>query len=184
MSLYNLYKNKIFFETNSKFKIEPHISESKLEIEKYLSNYQIYFWKIDFQYSNIIVDDLSDSTSFDIYHQLLIVSEWLFNHGFSISGTFYFRINNIIEYISISHENNVFNHITLFEKNSIESFFINNTDISTIGNSIITDMFIKIKNYIHETHFNKTIPYINIKNDKKTFNKNMILNNYLIAKKF
>lgn len=176
-TMYEIYKNKIFYEKDTEFKIIPKICEKdKRELDIYLRNIfheetikKYFYWTVQCDNSIIIVDETMEFTVNAIYQQLSVIACWLFENGFKISGSFCYRIGNIIEYISMNGEDTFITHYVMIDKKKLEKFFMTSNDITCIGNDIIDDAIDKMKKYgenktsTKKDNFN--FPFVRIKSD-------------------
>ena len=194
MSIYEVYKNQIFYEKDVEFKITPKICEKcKPELDDHLR--QIYceeiikkcfYWSINYENSTIVVDESMECTVNNIYQQLSIIACWLFENGFKILGSFCYRIGNVIEFISMNDQDTTITHYVMVDTDRLENFFAsskgtvdcasaldNSNDITIIGNNIITDAVEKMTKYNEEKNTfkksnNISFPLVRIKSDSSS----------------
>lgn len=176
-TMYEIYKNQIFYEKDTEFKITPKICEKyKQELDVYLR--QIYHdeiikkyfcWTVNYDNSTIIVDETMEFPMNTIYQQLSVISCWLFENGFKILGSFCYRIGSIIEQISMNGEDTCIIHYVMVDNEKLEKFFKDRDDILCIGNDIIIDAIDKMRKYSESKTSQKknnfNFPFVRIKDD-------------------
>ncbi len=159
--LYNmtdLIIKKIFYEKDAAFNIIPEInSEDSRQFRAYIlelhkTYYDFYhcecfFWEYDDKNNSIIVNKKSQMVSDEILDQLKVIVQWLYDKKYRIEGSFHYRINNIIEYITSNGNDKFFNHYLLFDDKKIDEYFENNKMTEEIRTKIIIDAKNKIKKY-------------------------------------
>lgn len=194
MSLYKLadYESKIFYQHDAKFKIIPKLNQEMIkEFKNFIMKIKNrndttnsednnhYFWTIDKDANNIIVDEKTDMVDNDIFDQFVTLACWLFKRRYRIDGSFYYRIRNMMEHILANEQNTFVTHHILFDEIEISSYFDDEQTID-IGRKIILDTKKKINTIVAQynsqpsdsssfsgenRHFSKTIFRKTVAND-------------------
>jgi hypothetical protein len=86
--------------------------------------------------------DMIDMTENDIFVQFSEIVQWLFDQGYSLSGSFYYRTLSTIEYIFLDGQSNVIIHYVLMDKLNLNDYLS--------GEYILDDAKIKINKYINK----------------------------------
>lgn len=159
---------KIFYEKEFRFEIYPKMDEDMMDqLDKYLKKLNNaypsiennLFWKINHNQC-IEVDESISTTSYDIYHQLLSILQWLFDRNYRVNGHFYYRIGNNIEYISVNSQNNLIKHFTLIDNTSINVLIGHNVN-DNIQEYILEDSIKKIDMHIELDKINTSCLQLN-----------------------
>lgn len=176
----------IFYEKNISFQIIPRLHNNDINVFKeFYSNMRncsirnsdhhgsdIYdvFWVYDEKNNSIIINEKIDCVVNDIFNQITIIAIWLYNKGYNIKGSFYWRTDNVIEYISLN--NKKINHKIFVDDIGIENFVTKNQNINTIGTKIINDA----KNKINKQKKSTNITPIVINTNNKESEEQIIIN--------
>jgi len=175
--MFELNKKKIFYDKNATFDIMPHLSEKDVDaFKQYIESFQktifethhenCFFWEYNEETNKIIINENAYAIQYFILNQLTIMAEWLFKNKYYIKGSFHYRINNTIEYITANDNKSLINHHILYDDKKLKEFYENNINIEEIGSKIIFDAKNKIKKYVDVYHdHNKCSPKENIKNN-------------------
>lgn len=127
MAVISSGEKHIYYQNGAHFKVSsPMNNDSIQNLQKYIDNLRntytttdnamhSFFWAYNKLSNSIVVDDSSIVTDYDIFHQLSILVVWLFHNGYTLLGSFYYRIGNIIEYISITGNGRLIRHNTLLD---------------------------------------------------------------------
>lgn len=116
----NTEQVKIFYPKFAIFKVEPKPPKNFVTfIANLKKNYEyentnIFFWNYCTESCEIIVED-SGQTANDIFNQFVALAIWLFSNNCTVNGFFYYRINNLIEYIFADGLTNNIQHNIIFD---------------------------------------------------------------------
>ena len=103
-----------------------------------------FFWKIDYENSIIVANNITLVVFSDIINQLAMVLYWIFENKYSIIGNYYYRIGFTIARISIDNSKKIINHAILLDKINIDD--LTNTSDSVVIEQLMDNGIKKINN--------------------------------------
>ena len=110
--------NKIFYDKYTKFCVNPSMNKKMSnEFINYVNfihrNNNFFFWTFDSNSDTIVINENIQVVKDNIFDQLMVIYHWLYQRGYKLEGSTYYRTNNLIEYISMD---TIISHYTLFDE--------------------------------------------------------------------
>lgn len=102
-------QNKIIHRKNVKFRIRPRLNfQDRVGLEFYMDGLELFyenfggfFWKFDQEHCQFVVNDKNELASFDFQNHLIKIISWLYKKGYTVTGSFYYRNVDHINYIHV-----------------------------------------------------------------------------------
>lgn len=165
-----MLNNHIMYQKNTNFKIIPKLdSHTQLELEYFFTQLKSFyeklggfFWKLDSGECSIVVDDTNDEIASDFNNHLIKIIAWLYMRGYTVTGSFYFRNSDSIDYTKVKRSV-IKNHIILDPLNQnkpeIAIWSDDSGESGESGEIGVTDTETKIKNYLEKMKIDKRNKY-------------------------
>lgn len=147
-------QDKIMYNNEDYFQIVPELKEQDIDAYRQYFDYvklmtnsqdissmdtkftadnnDYFFWTIDYENSKIISNNATSVVYNNIINQLAKVLHWIFENGYSVIGSYCYRLGFTIGYISVDNGKKMINHNILLDK-------INIDEIDDHPNSIIQE---------------------------------------------
>lgn len=116
-------EKKVYYPINTKFKIIPN---PDIYFENYLDNLKrehglSLFWAYNKSNHCLVVNENTMVTESDIFYQFNAIAFWLFSRGYTLDGSFYYRIQNMIGYIQTFKNDKNILHYTIFDESNSQT---------------------------------------------------------------
>lgn len=119
--------SQIYYKKNTNFDISPTMNLNDVtKFRQYISFWQMeykriyiydcYFWDYNESTNSIIINANNHAVEYDIFNQLMILIKWLFERNYHVEGSYYGRIGNFIEKITINSKINFLIHHILYDR--------------------------------------------------------------------
>lgn len=139
--------SQIIYQKNPTFKIFPRLdAKTQQELESYFAHQKLFyeniggfFWRMDPDTSDIIINNDNEEIAYDFHNHLIKIISWLYKRGYKITGSFYYRNCDAIEYIEVNNS---------IIKNRIIIDPLDNTEN-------MSDIELKIHKYLTKTKIDK-----------------------------
>lgn len=122
-------EKKIIFDKPVELYIYPKMTFESIktfkkfisDIKKTFSYHNSFFWAFDSSRCLLTINESIEIVDADIFNQFVALAVWLFQRDYYLSGTFNYRIEELVGKISLLNNTPIINHQLVFEPFKIGS---------------------------------------------------------------